>query len=139
MELIDRFVGDGPIFLLSASPHDIRALGNLQSEKIERVVNPGLDSETIELRTFEFPGLEIYGNLPEPDRLAPIRIVVSSPDWKIKYDLTVGSQATRIKEILGIPNNINGRELEYCGETECVTFFERDGSIEKIVFDYYTG
>jgi len=136
MEMIDKFVYEGPQFIGTKTLPELRKLGVLH-EKVEKSPNPHISDKVIEYRTLTFDGLEIYGDIPKPQKLAPIKVTVTSPKWKIQKGLSVGSPVTRITETLGRPNKTNDGSLEYCGETECVYFFTSNGKISKIEFRYY--
>lgn len=137
MEMIDRFVSEGAQFLGKKTLPNLRKLGVLKHEKVEKSPNPHMPGKVIEYRTLVFDGLEIYGDIPEPQKLAPIRVVVTSSKWEIQKGLSVGSPISRVTETLGQPNKTNGGTLEYCGETDCVYFSATKGKVSKIEFSFY--
>lgn len=139
MELIDRFVYDGPLFLKDKSLPALRKLGRLQNEKMEKHPNRYIPGQAVEYITLTYDGLEIYGDVRERNRLAPILVVVTGSTWNIKHNLSVGAPMSRVIKALGEPINTNNHALRYCGETECVSFMVKDGKISKIEFDYYDG
>ncbi len=134
---IDRFVDEGPQFLGKKTLPELRKLGVLKREKVEKSPNPHIPGKVVEYRTLVFDGLEIYGDVHEPQKLAPIRVVVTSSKWQIQNGLSVGSPETSVTEALGKPNKVHGGSLEYCGETDCVYFFTAKGKVTKIEFSFY--
>jgi hypothetical protein len=134
---IDKFVEEGPQFIGKKTLSELRKLGVLKHEKVEKSPNSYIPGKIIEYRTLVFDGLEIYGDTPRPQKLVPIRVIVTDSKWPIQNGLSVGSPEARVIEALGKPNKIHNGSLEYCGETDRVYFFTVNGKVTKIEFSFY--
>ena len=134
---IDRFVRSAPTFIQGKSLEDFRNISDVQDEIIDTSPNPHVPSKTDEFRTLKFDGLEIYGLVRSPKEFWPIKIIVSSPRWKILNNLNVGSRSELIYDALGNPTKQSDNLKQYCGETECVDFQVRNDVISTIIFNFY--
>jgi hypothetical protein len=117
----------------------IREIGKLLHDETKKTNNPYDVERQIEFHTLKFDGLEIYGNLlpNSHDTFFPIRVTIYNKNWKIYKGLSVGTPAEAINHVLGAPNRNKGKNIEYCGETDCVVFTIMGGKIEKIEFIFY--
>lgn len=137
---IDRFALEGPRFLkdVTRTPlATLRTLAPLQGEQVKKAANLHDPLKLDEFRTLTFDGLEIYGFIGDQQELWPIRITVSTVVWEIADDLKIGSDAAKVKEILGEPNVSQPEVWLYQGNFQNVNFYFRQNKIDKIEFIYY--
>ena len=134
---IDEYIFNAPIFMKGKTLSEIRNIGKLKREYSEKKQNPHDASLIDTFVTLQFEGLEIYGYLKKQDILWPIRIIITEPKWKISNGLDVGTPSLNILKLLGSPTLKTDNKIEYCGETDCVYFYEDKKIISKIEFHYY--
>jgi len=135
---VDEFVWDGPLFMKGRRTlQQVRNLSRLLGEKVQKSPNPHVGGQIDEFRTLTFEGLELYGRVTPAQEFSPITAVITTPRWRIRNGLDVGSSAARVASVLGQPMQTTGAILEYQGESERVNFHVGNGIIKKIEFFYY--
>ena len=137
MAKIDQFVHDAPLFMKGKSLSELRKLGTLINERLDKSPSKYITDKIEEYITLQFDGLEIYGWVRSPEELAPIRITVTKSHWHILKGLDVGAPTEHILQTLDQPTKEMKNIFEYCGETECVRFYLAEGKISKVEFIYY--
>lgn len=140
LEAIDQFAYSGPLFIKGKSSlTEFRSLGSVLHERHEKKSNPYDEKLKDEFVVLVFDGLEIYGRVDKraSKKFLPIRIKITSPKWRISGGLDIGADAKMVKSKLGSPTKRSVGSEEYCGETECVLFYIKDGRISSVEFFYY--
>ena len=134
---IDIFVDDAPVFMKGKSFQEIKNLGKLRHEAIDKIPNKHNPQNSDTFVTLQYDGLEIYGYLKTQNELWPIHIVVTKPQWKINDGLCVGAPVSLIEKVLGKPIEKEKNIVKYCGETDCIHFYISKEAISKVEFYYY--
>ena len=115
----------------------VRGLSSLLKEKIEKAPNRHSPQQIDEYRTLTFEGLELYGRVTPTQEFQTITTVITSAKWKVRHDLNVGTNASRVETLLGPPLQRTNKVLRYQGESERVNFYVEKGIIKKVEFwDY---
>lgn len=133
---IDKFICNASL-IKGKSLREIRSIGKLNHEFTENKPNSHNANKIDTFITLQFDGLKIYGCLKSQNEVWPIRVIVTKPQWKISDGLEVGVPNARLTEVLGDPKEQGKNFKKYCGETDCVTFYIKNGAIVKVEFDYY--
>jgi len=136
---IDEFAWDGKRFLPD-SVERVRALDRIVHEESETVQDPNSQSPfPVRYTKLRFEnGLEVsFRTFGTPIQIQFTGLTISSTKWPVNKGLGVGAPLTRVREVLGTPNEASDRWIKYHGETEQVTFFLKNGRVSSVAFDYY--
>jgi|SRR5690242_5384942 hypothetical protein len=133
---IDQFLRDRPAFLGGRSLQELRKLAPLRAERIEKEVDPQAADRELEYRRLNFDGLELVGRVEAPGGFSPLQVTVTSPRWKLRQGLGVGTPVQRVESVLGPPMEQEEGMLRYQGTREQATFHVRRGVIERVELQY---
>ncbi len=134
---IDKFVHDAPLFIKGRKLQELKKIGKLKKQTVEKSVNPYDPKKIDEFWTLQFDGLDIYGYLHKSDELWPIHITITKPRWKLMHNLTIGTDYSRVVRVLGPPTKKNRGTIEYSGEADSVVFHFTGAKVSKIELFYY--
>jgi hypothetical protein len=138
MAKVDRFVWDGPGFLPHDSVERVRKLDRIVHEESKTVQDPNAQLP-VRYTTLKFEnGLEVsFRTFGTPIQMQFTGVTVSSTKWPVNQGLGVGAPLTRVREVLGTPDEASDLWIKYAGETEKVAFLVKDGRVSSVVFSYY--
>ncbi len=138
-ETINEFVTRGWAFELGASLTDLKAVGKIEREVVSTVRNPHVENQIDEVRELYYDGLYVRAYFPAKDhkRLFLEEVEITSPRFKIKHGLDVGTPVAELERVLGEPDEIKGDVYSYSGETDTVRFVVKNGVITKVRWELY--
>lgn len=86
-----------------------------------------------------FEGVTVTGfNIPNK-RFFLEKVEITTPTYKLSNGIKVGSTNKELIKYFKFSGIIKGHDITYTGESETVTFYFKNGVINKIVFYLYTG
>ena len=138
-ETINEFVTQGWAFDLGTSLMDLKAAGKVHREVVATVRNPHVENQIDEVRELYYDGLYVRAYFPAKDhkRLFLEEVEITSPRFKIKHGLDVGTPVAELERVLGEPDEIKGDVYSYSGETDTVRFVVKNGVITKVRWELY--
>lgn len=113
-------------------------------DSVPTVVLPSERDEAVHDTFFAiyYPGLAVSGELVGGGRELIWGAVVSSNRYLRYPEIGIGASAELVTRVLGRPSEAEGDNLVYdcgTGPDEPVTFYIRDGTVERIEVSYYIG
>ena len=138
-ETINEFATRGWAFDLGTSLTDLKAVGNVQREVVSTVKNRHDENQIDEVRELYYDGLYVRAYFPAKDhkRLFLEEVEITSPRFKIKHGLDVGTPVAELERVLGEPDEIKGDVYSYSGETDTVRFVIHNGVITQVKWELY--
>ena len=118
---------------------DLKAVGNVQREVVSTVKNRHVENQVDEVRELHYDGLYVRAYFPAKDhkRLFLEEVEITSPRFKIKHGLDIGTPGAELQRVLGQPDEIRGDVYSYSGETDTVRFVIHNGVIAKVKWELY--
>lgn len=119
------------------SIYEDNELSQLSGFRKRAIVEGDFSGQKVEYVTYTFDGLEISGMFLDPDDAKPLlsSIEVTSTDWRIAQDISVGYSVRELIEVLGRPEKETVESLSYCGFNDCMTFNVKNNTVTSIAFD----
>jgi hypothetical protein len=114
-EIVNDFISEGWEFKIGGSLSDMRKVGKVTREVTSIEDNKYDEKQKDEVRELYFDGLYIQALfLAKNHRKGLIEAVeVTKPNWKIKHGLNVGVSISKVKSILGDPDEVKDNVYIY--------------------------
>ena len=121
--------------------HDVKEffhrVGKIKKESIQLIKREDNPSANDELHHYQYDGMTVSVYVARMDREEKIMVydvVITSPNWPVKYGLIVGTARKKIEEALGKSMEVGSpHEWNYGdGLSEVTYFFDKDDKVISI-------
>jgi hypothetical protein len=141
-KIVNDFISEGWEFKIGESLSDMRRVGKVRRELTSIEDNKYNEKQKDEIRVLIFDGLSIQACfLAKDHRSGLLEIVeITKPTWKIKHGLNIGVSISKVKSILGDPDEIEDNVYIYnCDPLigmASVFFHTQKGVVTKVEWIY---